>query len=74
MKKYGIDNVRGGNYSGLYLSKETISFLEKEIYHSDNLCFNCKTHGHYSNQCHLKKKTKVIPYTENNITENKNSL
>lgn len=54
MIKYGINNVRGGTYSTIYLSNEQINFLKKEFTHNNDLCFTCLKSGHYSNNCPYK--------------------
>jgi hypothetical protein len=54
MSKYGILNVRGGSYSNLELSNETVDFLEKEIMHARNACFRCLKRGHFMKNCNAK--------------------
>jgi hypothetical protein len=58
MKKYGIDNVRGGSFSTINLSKEDKRYLEKEIFGASDLCFKCGAGYHWSNKCPIKKKRK----------------
>lgn len=41
MKKYGVDNVRGADYSTLQLSKETKDQIEQHFRSEDNRCFKC---------------------------------
>jgi len=55
MSIYGIDNVRGGSYSQIKLSKETIQFLQKEINSSLDLCSFCGMKGHFINYCPKNK-------------------
>ena len=40
-KQYGIDNVRGGSYCKMVLEEEVKKLIQKEIYTSENKCFNC---------------------------------
>lgn len=57
MAKYGIDNVRGGTYSQIYLDSNIKEHLEKEIYGANNKCFKCGKYGHFIKNC--KKKTNI---------------
>lgn len=54
MLEFGINNVRGGSYSTLNLSKETVKLLKKEIYSSLDACFICGWRNHYANRCYAK--------------------
>jgi predicted GIY-YIG superfamily endonuclease len=51
MKKYGIDNVRGGAYCQIKLSDETIKVLNKELLGSSGVCYKCQQSGHFANRC-----------------------
>ena len=51
MDKYGIDNVRGGSYSKIKLSNETIIGLVKKIAHASDKCMKCLQKGHYLIDC-----------------------
>jgi predicted GIY-YIG superfamily endonuclease len=51
MKKYGVDNVRGGSYSQVQLPSAYRKALEAELRTSTNACFKCGKQGHYANQC-----------------------
>lgn len=59
MSNYGIENVRGGTYSTVKLTNSVINFLQKEILHANNLCFNCGELGHYVSNCSKKLKHNV---------------
>jgi hypothetical protein len=50
MSKYGIDNVRGGSYCEIDISKY-VEILNREFTHSENLCFKCGETGHYIKNC-----------------------
>jgi predicted GIY-YIG superfamily endonuclease len=58
MKKYGIDNVRGGSYSQLVLDPGQEEALRREIRHSDGCCLACGLPGHLVKYC-PKKKAKM---------------
>jgi predicted GIY-YIG superfamily endonuclease len=49
MKKYGIDNVRGAQWSNTILTQEQKSWLLTNI--NPNACFHCGRNGHFSNNC-----------------------
>ena len=54
MMKYGIDNVRGGSYSNIILSKEQISCLNREFDTILKRCFRCHRTSHWTKQCYAK--------------------
>ena len=51
MKKYGIDNVRGGSYTQTELPSEFKKTLQAEIRGNSNACFKCGQKGHFANVC-----------------------
>lgn len=74
MKKYGIDNVRGGAYTQLELPESTRSFLEREICSASDLCHRCHRPGHFVNQCYARTKADGSPVLdEDNEDEYSNS-
>ena len=58
MKKYGIDNVRGGSYVQIKLSSSQKELLEKEINGCMDACFNCGLKGHFYKNCTINTKNK----------------
>jgi len=54
MKRYGINNVRGGSYSSPNLPEEEIRLINKMIKTSNDRCYICNDKGHYANACKRK--------------------
>lgn len=51
MKKYGVDNVRGGAYTTVMLDDATKAVLERELRSNTDVCFKCGLNGHFANRC-----------------------
>ena len=65
MKKYGIENVRGGSYSKLVLTSIQLLILYNEIKNATDRCFNCGQEGHFSGECTADR---VTIYTNPEVT------
>jgi hypothetical protein len=59
MKKYGINNVRGGTFCQLKLSDEYKNIINKMINSAENKCYKCGENGHFANQCN-RNTTKIL--------------
>lgn len=51
MKKYGIDNVRGGAYTHVVLPDDVEKVLKQELRGDSDTCFKCNLKGHFANRC-----------------------
>jgi predicted GIY-YIG superfamily endonuclease len=58
MKKYGIENVRGGPWCQVSLPTETLKFIQHIIQANDDKCYKCGKTGHFASNCWSKKTTK----------------
>jgi DNA-directed RNA polymerase subunit RPC12/RpoP len=67
MGRYGIDNVRGGSFVTLELSKEQMEVISKMIKSAEGRCFRCGSDRHFIKDCpHFQNK--VLNMTENKQT------
>jgi hypothetical protein len=64
MTEYGINNVRGGSYTKVKLSKEEITSLQMRLNCIQDKCVNCGSNKHFIKDCPIEKKRKVINSTK----------
>jgi predicted GIY-YIG superfamily endonuclease len=51
MMQYGIDNVRGGSYAQVHLSRAQRDTLMREFQGMYGACYRCGRTGHYASEC-----------------------
>lgn len=51
MKKYGIENVRGGAYAAVDLPDETETLIRHQLRAASDSCYKCGRKGHFANKC-----------------------
>lgn len=51
MRKFGLENVRGGNFSSMRLSRDDRTSLKVFIETACDYCYICHEHGHFAKQC-----------------------
>jgi hypothetical protein len=77
MKKYGLDNVRGGSFCELNLNKENVNTLVKMLAGADDRCYYCGSLDHFIADCpqrnlkRIPKKQKKFHIKSNNIPKSK---
>lgn len=66
MKKYGMDNVRGGSFCELNLNKENINTLIKMMAGAEDRCYYCGELDHYINDC-KQRNLKRVPQKQKKL-------
>jgi len=59
MKKYGIEHIKGGIYTQVYLPLDIISVLQKELQGVTDLCYKCNLAGHVASSCKKKEEKNI---------------
>ena len=72
MEKYGIENVRGGSYSQIFLTEESINCAKKHIQSSLNLCYSCGQPGHLISKCSANQNNNTNNNTNTSQNDNQN--
>lgn len=58
MKKYGINNVRGGSYTQVKLPDDVEYVLQKEQMGNADVCYKCNLASHFANNCPVTIRVK----------------
>lgn len=63
MKKYGIENVRGGTFCQIVLPETVVSVLQMEFRGTSDTCYKCNLAGHLAKNCSNKKSEDAFECT-----------
>lgn len=77
MSVYGIENVRGGSFCEITLSKANLTMVNKMISSSTDKCFKCGKSDHFINDCKeltAKTVTKATKATTTKYNNNSDDL
>ena len=65
MAKYGINTVRGGQYTRTELHDEELTAIKKAISSASNLCYKCGSPDHFANRCESYNSIKEKNFSVN---------
>jgi len=51
MRKYGIENVRGGSFSSIVLDANTLGSIRRQLNHTEGNCLQCGANDHWAKDC-----------------------
>ena len=76
MKKYGIDNVRGGSFCNIILDNTHIETINRMIRSGTDACYGCGSEGHFIKDCNQREDyVKIYKcYDCNMVYDNYNNL
>jgi cellular nucleic acid-binding protein len=60
MKKYGINNVRGGSYTQVSLPDDVESVLQREFRGNADVCYKCNLAGHFADKCPIATRNAPV--------------
>ena len=64
MRKYKIDNVRGGSFCQYKLQKTCKETINRMINSSTDKCYKCGKIGHFINECQKNQAEKLTIFNE----------
>ena len=65
MKKYGIENVRGGSFSQVELCETQINLIQQMIKGQNNQCYKCGSKDHFVNNCIFTQIESIVNNLQN---------
>jgi len=69
MKKYGIENVRGGSFCKIKLTEQNKNTIKHMILGSSDSCYNCGKSGHFASNCKKKSNNKKYEDSEEEFSD-----